>query len=90
MNSIVTSLSDIHIVGVAQIAVPGLNCTEIIKTAAESMAIKVSDYKKDQLPGGKYWDPPEEQKQILKQLVPNNLCESIFGLNDWIKRQNPL
>ena len=54
------------------------------------MAKKISEYKKDQLPGGKYWDPTKEEKEILKQLLPNNdICESILGLNDWLSGQRP-
>ena len=45
---------------------------------------------KDQLPGGNYWNPSEEDKLLLQQLVPNNdICESILGLNDWISNQKP-
>ena len=45
---------------------------------------------KDQLPGGKYWNPSEEDKLLLQQLVPNNdICESILGLNEWISNQKP-
>ena len=54
------------------------------------MASKLEDYKKDQLPGGKYWAPPKEQEEILRKLQPNNdICESILGLNDWISTQTP-
>ena len=61
-----------------------------IKAAAEHMHTKLSEYKKDQLPGGKYWNPTEEVKKILEQLQPNNdICESILGLNDWLSSQTP-
>lgn len=54
------------------------------------MSSKISDYKKDQLPGGKYWNPTKEQEEVLKQLLPNNdICESILGLNDWLSIQRP-
>ena len=61
-----------------------------IKLATEHMAKKLSDYKKDQLPGGKYWTPTAEEKEILQKLAPNNdVCESILGLNDWITMHTP-
>ena len=61
-----------------------------IKVATECMAKKLSDYKKDQLPGGKYWTPTAEEKEILQKLAPNNdVCESILGLNDWITTHTP-
>lgn len=61
-----------------------------VQAAAEHMAAKVSEYKKDQLPGGKYWHPTKEVELLLKQLLPNNdICESILGLNDWISTQKP-
>ena len=61
-----------------------------IKVATEHMAKKLSDYKKDQLPGGKYWTPTAEEKEILQKLAPNNdVCESILGLNDWITMHTP-
>ena len=51
----------------------------------KSMADKLITYAKDQLPGGRYWDPEPETKEILSQLEPNNdLCESILGLNDYL------
>ena len=61
-----------------------------IKVATEHMANKLSDYKKDQLPGGKYWTPTAEEKEILQKVAPNNdVCESILGLNDWITMHTP-
>lgn len=51
----------------------------------KSMADKLITYAKDQLPGGRYWDPEPETKEILSKLEPNNdLCESILGLNDYL------
>lgn len=62
--------------------------TPRIQAAAEHMAAKLSDYKKDQLPGGKYWSPSKYDEELLKQLAPNNdICENILGLNDWISTQ---
>ena len=61
-----------------------------IKVAAEHMLTKLCEYKKDQLPGGKYWNPTQQQEDVLKQLLPNNdICESILGLNDWITNNTP-
>ena len=51
----------------------------------KSMADKLITYARDQLPGGRYWDPEPETKEILNKLEPNNdLCESILGLNDYL------
>ena len=56
-----------------------------IAAAAMAMKDKLTDYKKDQLPGGKYWAPDNSIREILKQLKPHNdICESLLGLNDWI------
>jgi hypothetical protein len=47
------------------------------------MNAKLSSYAKNQLPGGRYWDPEPDLRSVLKSLKPNNdLCESILGLND--------
>ena len=47
------------------------------------MAKKLSDYKKYQLPGGNYWIPTAEEKEILQKLAPNNdVCESVLGLDN--------
>ena len=49
------------------------------------MKKKLLSYAQNQLPGGKYWDPDENVKAILKSLKPNNdICESILGLNDYL------
>ena len=51
----------------------------------KSMADKLLTYARDHLPGGRYWDPEPETKEILRKLEPNNdLCESILGLNDYL------
>ena len=63
---------------------------EAIQKAAQSMHTKLVDYKKDQLPGGKYWNPDSSTKAILITLKPNNnICESTFGLNDWLTSSIP-
>ena len=49
------------------------------------MKDKLTDYKKDQLPEGKYWAPDDNVRQILRELKPHNdICESLLGLNDWL------
>ena len=59
-----------------------------IRAASASMLNKLNDYKKDQLPGGRYWHPTNEDKALLNSLLPNNdICESILGLNDWLSTQ---
>ena len=56
-----------------------------IAAAAAAMKDKLTNYKKDQLPGGKYWAPDDNIRQILKELKPHNdICESLLGLNDWL------
>ena len=53
---------------------------------AEMMRCKLHVYAKDYLPSGKYWDPPDDVKDILQQIRPSNdICESILGLNDWLQ-----
>ena len=42
------------------------------------------------LPGGLYWDPEMEVKEISKKLPPtNDLCESLLGLNDHLTTRIP-
>ena len=63
---------------------------EMVKHAACAMANKLSEYKSDQLPGGKYWEPSAEVKRILQSLpATNDATESILGLNDWLFKRNP-
>ena len=51
---------------------------------------KHNEYKKDQLPGGKLWDPDDATKAILAQLKPHNdSSESILGYNDWLTTALP-
>ena len=51
---------------------------------------KHNEYKKDQLPGGKLWDPDDATKAILTQLKPHNdSSESILGYNDWLTTALP-
>ena len=49
------------------------------------MREKVCTYAQNNLPGGKYWDPQPNVKNVLTKLKPSNdLCESILGLNDYL------
>ena len=60
-----------------------------IAAAAIAMKEKLTSYKKDQLPGGRYWAPDDNIKEVLRQLKPHNdICESLLGLNDWLPLVN--
>ena len=62
----------------------------MISEGAAAMRKKLLNYAKNQLPGGKYWDPEERIKATLKELNPSNdLCESILGLNDYLTTAIP-
>ena len=51
------------------------------------MALKLKNYKADQLPGGTFWSPPPNVSEALKDLDPtNDACESNLGLNDWLQK----
>ena len=57
----------------------------LLVAGATKMKQKLSEYAKNQLPGGKYWEPEPAIKAVLRNLKPNNdLCESILGLNDYL------
>ena len=61
-----------------------------VKAVANAMFQKHTEYKKDQLPGGKLWDPDDATKAILSQLKPHNdSSESILGYNDWLSTALP-
>lgn len=64
---------------------------QLVKKAADSMAKKLMDYKADQLPGGRFWNPADNSlKNVLHSLPPtNDVAESILGLNDWLFKRNP-
>ena len=48
---------------------------EKLSKGAATLRSKLKSYAKGYLTGGKYWDPPEEIKIILKQIKPiNNIC----------------
>ena len=57
---------------------------------ATAMKEKLCSYAADQLPGGRYWNPDKEVKDVLCQLQPSNdICESILGLNDYLTTALP-
>ena len=57
----------------------------------QNMRKKLKSYAKEQLPGGKYWDPPRNVAKVLKEIQPSNdICESILGLNDWLQTILPI
>ena len=54
------------------------------------MKEKLCTYARNQLPGGKYWDPDVSIRKVLVELKPSNdLCESILGLNDYLTTSIP-
>jgi len=63
----------------------------LVKLGAVCMKDKLCTYARNQLPGGKYWEPEDNHtKKILTSLKPNNdLCESILGLNDYLTTAIP-
>ena len=62
----------------------------LLASGAEAMTKKLYTYAKNQLPGGLYWNPEEEVKEILKKLPPtNDLYESLLGLNDHLTTSIP-
>ena len=57
----------------------------LLTAGVAEMKEKLCTYAKDQLPGGKYWEPEPAVETILRSIKPNNdLCESILGLNDYL------
>ena len=63
---------------------------EILINGVSKMKEKLSSYAKDQLPGGCYWEPDAQVKEILRELKPSNdVCESILGLNDYLTTAIP-
>ena len=62
----------------------------LLASGSTSVKEKLSTYAQTQLPGGKYWEPDQDVKSILKSLKPNNdICESILGLNDYLSTALP-
>ena len=62
----------------------------LLVAGATKMKLKLTEYAKNQLPGGRYWEPEPGVKAVLRNLKPNNdLCESILGLNDYLSTAIP-
>ena len=62
----------------------------VLVAGATAMEEKLGSYAKNQLPGGKYWDPEQSIKDVLAQIKPtNDVCESILGLNDYLTTAIP-
>ena len=62
----------------------------LLVKGATGMKEKLSSYAADQLPGGRYWNPDKQVKDVLCQLQPSNdICESILGLNDYLTSALP-
>ena len=62
----------------------------LLISGAAKMKEKLCTYAKNQLPGGKYWDPEVCVRKVLAELKPSNdLCESILGLNDYLTTAIP-
>ena len=59
----------------------------LLGSGATSMKEKLSSYAQTQLPGGKYWEPDQDVKAILKSY--NDICESILGLNNYLSTALP-
>lgn len=54
------------------------------------MKLKLTEYARNQLPGGRYWEAEPAINAILRNLKPNNdLCESLLGLNDYLTTAIP-
>ena len=57
----------------------------LLTQGAVAMNEKLCTYAQSNLPGGIYWDPPEEVWIVLLALKhSNDLCESILGVKDYI------
>ena len=62
----------------------------MISHGVAAMGTKLTNYAKNQLPGGKHWSPQAKIKATLESLNPSNdLCESILGLNDYLTTAIP-
>ena len=61
-----------------------------VQQADETMMEKLMNYKADQLPGGRYWEPTGEIREIMASLKPHNdNSESVLGMNDWLTTTFP-
>ena len=62
----------------------------LVSAGASKMNEKLSNYARNQLPGGIYWTPEPPIANVLQSLKPNNdVCESILGLNDYLTTSVP-
>lgn len=62
----------------------------LVVCGARKMIEKLCRYARSNLPGGIYWEPPEEVSRILSQIKPSNdFCESLLGLNDYLTTTLP-
>ena len=62
----------------------------LVLAVSTAMHSKLQSYKKDHLPGGRYYDPDPDVKAVLSKLQPHNdRTESVFGANDWLCRLLP-
>ena len=62
----------------------------LLAVGVAKMRKKLCSYAEKQLPGGEYWDPEPEVRELLCQLSPSNdVCESILGLNDYLTTAIP-
>ena len=63
---------------------------ELTGAVAQAMRNKISSYKRDHLPGGRYFSPDETTESILSALpAHNDIAESVFGSNDWLTSTVP-
>ena len=62
----------------------------MIITGATKMKEKLLSYAEKHLPGGIYWNPEPAVRKVLTELKPSNdFCESILGLNDYLRTALP-
>ena len=62
----------------------------IMVAGTATMECNLTTYARTQLPGGIYWEPEEQVREILKDVEPSNdICESILGLNDYLNSAIP-
>ena len=62
----------------------------MVIAASKAMQSKLQTYKKDHLPGGRYYDPDPQVSSVLSRLQPHNdRTEGVFGTNDWLNRILP-
>ena len=64
---------------------------QLLVSGSIKMKEKLCTYAKNQLPGGRYWDPHDVviKTQLSKIAPSNDLCESILGLNDYLSTKIP-